>query len=264
MSTLKQDVTGITDSLIKYNIDNNAQTTTSYKTDSFNVQVFNSQSYQDNVNYSKDNKLAIVDITPCLDKIKAYLNITDSSVSVPIEKIDFDASLTTITNTTNGNGLGDVTYNYYNPFTGEKLNSTLICANTRTEVKMPLNTTALNMTLYNQYKVKNINIYDKNSDFYTSRCFSYQDDSGMDVPITQRNTSIFQGISIECSKGCTFSYIDSDNYTVCDCSNTNSTRADFSDNAAISGITNSNLDIFLCASIAFNSVIFVDLENIVW
>jgi hypothetical protein len=261
MSTLKQDVTGITQSFIRYDINNGAQTTSNYKTDTFTVQVFSSQTYQDNINYSKENKLSIVDITPCLNKIKEYLNITNDSVNIPIEKIDFDPSLTSTT----GKGLGDVTYNYYNPYTGEKLNSTEICSNTKTSIKLPLNTSDINITLYDKYRVKNINIYDKESDFFNTRCYSYQDDNGMDVPLTERASTLFPGAYLSCSTGCTFSHIDSDNYTVCECNETNSTRADIgNDNPFIEGITNSNLDIFLCASRAFNSVKLFNLEYALW
>jgi flagellin-like hook-associated protein FlgL len=251
MKQIQNDISNINQSFIKYDISNNGrvseQTT---KTDTFTVQIFNSDNYKNNEEYAKKNKLTIVDITPCLEKIKKFLNVTDTT-SIPIEKVDWDPSLTTTT----GKGLGDVTYNYYNPNTGEKLNSTEICSNVTQEVKIPINTSEVNMTLYGNYKSRNVNVYDGTSDFYHSRCMVYQNDGGFDVPLTQRAQEIFPNISLLCSSGCSFDHIDTDGYMVCACKPSNQSRADVQEgNLLLSGIDQSNLDIFICTNRAFNLV----------
>jgi hypothetical protein len=243
----KAEVSQINQNYIKYNAQNNQPQDMIVKSDTFTVQIFDSNSYKQNEAYAIENKLTLVDVTPCLEKIRQYLNISES-VNIPIEKVDWD---TTIANA--GKKLGDVTYNYYNPTTGEKLNSTEICSNTTMEIKIPVNTSELNLTLYNQYKTRNINIFDKTSGFYNSVCFPFQDENGFDVPLTQRAREVYQNISFACSTGCSFDHIDEKGFIVCYCTQTDSTTA-VQDNTILDGISSSNIGVFSCVQRAFDLV----------
>ena len=77
-SQLKYDVAQLGSSFIKYdNTYNDKVNLLEYKTDNFNIQIFDSSNYQNNVDYSVKNNLAIVDTSGCLDKIRKYLILTN-------------------------------------------------------------------------------------------------------------------------------------------------------------------------------------------
>jgi len=69
--------------------------------------------------------------------------------------------------------------------------------------------------------------------------------SNADVPINDRRELVFQNQSISCSKGCKFEGLDNKNNTICDCINTNETKA-FSNFEPLDPITGSNIDIIVC------------------
>ena len=205
-----------------------------YRTDYFTVQIFTNATAAINDEYSIQNNLVMVDFSPCEKKIREVLKIP-SDIAIPVGKINWDPSLT------NSNNIGDVSYVFYNPYTGAKINQTEICKDVGIQVKIPTNTTGINTTLYEIYKNQSINILDSSSDFYNSRCFSFTNDtSDSDVTLNDRRSLIYPNTSISCSTGCKFSGLDANNYTICDCYDTNETQA-ILQNAILSGLSESNI-----------------------
>ena len=167
-----------------------------------------------------------------------------------MQKIDWDSSLTGVQ--------GSVSYDYYNPSTGEKLNSTEICSGATIQVKVPLNTTAndIDMALYQKYKNVSVNIYDRKSAYYTSRCVTFVNStSSGDVTIGTRRSQA-PNVSIACSTGCEFLGIDLQNYITCNCVPSNETQVQVSKSDAFTDtISASNLDVVMCTNQAFDPTI---------
>jgi len=218
-----------------------------YRTDYFTVQIYQNATSAVNDQYSVSNNLPIIDVSACENKIRQTLGIP-SNVAIPVGKINWEPTLQ------NSNNIGDVSYVFYNPFTGQKINQTEICKDVGVQVKIPTNTTSINSTLVEIYKNQSINILDSSSDFYNSRCFSFSNSSNdADVTLNDRRSLIYPNTSIACSTGCTFSGLDQNNYTICDCYNTNETQA-ILENAILSAMSESNIDIFVCYTSAFDYV----------
>lgn len=219
-----------------------------YRTDYFTVQVFKNATSAINSQYNTGINTPIIDFSPCERKIRETLKIP-SNIGIPVGKIDWDPTLT------NSNNIGDVSYVFYNPYTGERINQTEICKDVGIKVKFPTNTTSINSTLVEIYKNQSINILDTSSDFYNSRCFSFSNDtSNSDVTLNDRRSLIYPNTSIACSAGCEFSGLDENNFTICDCYNTNETQA-ILENAILSALSESNIEIFVCFTNAFDYVI---------
>lgn len=242
---IKSAVVETTDTLLETK---SLSTDLSYRTDYFTVQIFKNATSAINNDYSIQNNLPVVDFSPCEKKIRETLKIPDN-IAIPVGKINWDPTLT------NSNNIGDVSYIFYNPYTGERINQSEICKDVKIKVKFATNTTSINATLVEIFKNQSINILDTSSDFYNSRCFSFSNNTGeSDVTLNDRRSLIYPNTSIACSAGCQFSGLDANNYTICDCYNTNETQA-ILENAILSALSESNIDIFVCYSNAFDYVI---------
>jgi hypothetical protein len=164
-----------------------------------------------------------------------------------MKKIDWKGELTGVT--------GSVAYDYYNPNTGEKLNSTEICSDATIQVKLPLNITAngIDMDLYTQYSSAKVNIYDRKSAYYNSRCLTFVNSTlDGDITIGERRISA-PNVSIACSDGCQFQGIDTKNYIICNCVPSNETEVKVtSDGSFVNTISSSNLEIIMCTTQAFD------------
>ncbi len=241
---IKSSVFETTDTLLETK---SLSTDLSYRTDFFTVQVFKNSTNAINSDYSIKNNLAVVDFSPCEKKIRETLKIPDT-VAIPVGKINWEPTLT------NSNNIGDVSYVFYNPYTGERINQTEICKDVGIKVKFPTNTTSINATLVEIFKNQSINILDTSSEFYNSRCFSFSNDtSDADVTLNDRRSLIYPNTSIACSAGCEFSGLDANNYTICECYNTNETQA-ILENAILSALSESNIEIFVCYTNFFDYV----------
>lgn len=160
MQQIKSTVIDTADTLVQ---SNTISTNLNYRTDYFTVQIYNNSTQAQNDDYAVENNLPLLDFTACENKIREYYNFP-ANISIPVGKINWDPTLT------NSDNIGDISYVFYNPYTGEKINSAAICKEVGVQVKIPTNTTQINTTLYEIYKNQSINILDTSSDFYNSRC----------------------------------------------------------------------------------------------
>jgi hypothetical protein len=222
-------------------------TNLNYRTGYFTVQVFQNSTQAFNDPYSIQNGLALMDSRACEKKIKEFYGFS-SEVTIPVGKINWDPTLSDADN------IGDVSFIFYHPYTGQKINQAEICKDIGIQVKLPVNTTGINMTEYENFKNKSIDILDPNGEFFNSRCFPYVNEtSDADVTINDRRKNIYTETSVSCSIGCTYKGIDKNNYTICDCKETNTTQAAVT-TVPLPGLENSNIEIFICFDSAFTSV----------
>lgn len=194
-----------------------------------------------------------MNISECLDAIRKAYNITEDQ-DIPIQKIDWNNS--TIVNDTvpsYKSVKSDITYNFYHPVTGEKLDITEVCKEAPVELKIPVEVEALNLTLIENFQPQRVNLYNKEDDFYTSVCVTYVNDtSNTEVTANQRRDRIFPGISFSCSDGCTFTGFDENYYQICDCRAVNQTTTE-EDISLFNPLDASNLEVFICFNQAFES-----------
>lgn len=139
-----------------------------------------------------------------------------------IKKTQFN-SLVNLSNLNDTTTSDSFLINYFNPNSGEKLDSKF-CANITLAVSLPIkNITRINLNLYKESKrkLKGVDIYNKKSPAFNSRCYKSEDfETGGDTSITFRKTKLYQNESMGCSPGCDYGGIDEFNSTVCDCKNT--------------------------------------------
>ena len=219
-------------------------------TNNFFVKSFSTSS----VTTQKENSIlensTYMDFSDCLKLLKNAYNVSDSQ-DIIIQVVDFNTTLSSY-NETNKTLNSETTYNFYHPDTGEKLDITNVCDEQPISLKVPTDVSNLNVTLIENFRPKRINIYDRKDDFYTSKCITYiNETSGSEIPVNDRISRYFQGVSFECSDGCTFTGFDDNFFQICDCKAVNSTTTSKNINL-MSGLSKSNIDLFICIDQAFD------------
>jgi len=190
-----------------------------------------------------------LDVSACESAIRDYYGWSIRT-NIPISKVNWDPKLV------NPDGFGDITYLFYNPFDGSNIDTSKICKEIGVVVKIPTDPEKINIELYKEYKNQSIDILDAANPFFTTRCIPFTNVTfNTDVTLGDRRDLIYQNQSISCSIGCNYQGIDERQYAICDCYNTQETKAIIR-NAFLSSISESNIDIFICYKTAFNIVIY--------
>ena len=140
----------------------------------------------------------------------------------------------------------------FNP-SNEVYNISKECANYPIIIAIPPNPNiTINFTAVNYLKKDGFNILDPNDPFFSDRCIPYVY-SNCDTTLDFRKSYFFQNQSINCSAGCLFSGFDSNNYTICNCTQTTNMNT-FSTTSVMTSVTNLNILIFLCYKTAIDQV----------
>ena len=107
------------------------------------------------------------------------------------------------------------------------------------------------MSLYNQWLLSNVDIYNADDPFFTDICFSYVNlTTGVDMTLALRTEINSPPFTINCGT-CAFAGIQS-NYAVCNCVSQATVKVNFQ-NAFVVAISQLNLKVFTCYSDAINS-----------
>lgn len=209
-----------------------------YPTETFTVQIYNnSQTFNEKNNLQIKNGLSIVEFDSCALELKKFYNFTSD---VLIAKIDYDPKLVAKAS------IGDVVIKYYSPLTGELLPFENICKNNTFKIKFPIKDIEIDKDEYEKFISDGFNIYDSNSDFYSSRCRPLVNKTSEgDITIGERIENIYKNISFSCGDKCLFNEIDVNNYTVCDCIKTANSKA-FVEKIVFSKLSLYNIDIITC------------------
>lgn len=174
-------------------------------------------------------------------------------------QVDYSNDIDKATNTYST--IGHVSYNLYDPNSGNKIDLAKQCDEDSITVKVPSITVVqnINKTQYDEYINSGVNIYNKKSDFYNTRCFSFSmnntQQGNFDVTLNKRRSDIFPNMSVSCGDKCDFAEIDLKNYTICNCISSTETKVLF-EKLALDYFTSTNIDIFVCAT-SINGVIYV-------
>ena len=144
---------------------------------------------------------SIIDCDECLKKIYYYYNIS-FPLTVIVDKIGKYNNPST-------------KYAFFNPITGEKLN-TSFCQNTFIEIKKNISS-IYKKEEYDWLTSQNIDIYNLTSPFYINVCFHFKSNKNKDIILPDRILSYYPNVTL-CEEGCEYK---GTNFTsliaICDC-----------------------------------------------
>lgn len=218
----------------------------------------NSEEISEEDKLAIENRLTIVNYKECEDYLKKINNIT-SEESLVIKQVEFDAQ-TDLLKINDSSASSGVTFEFYHPQTLDKLDASQ-CNDLNTGLKIPFKEAwRINMNLYQKtaYLSSVIDIYNKNSVGYYSRCVKTASNStGADMSINYRRTVMFQNQTIQCSLGCSYKGLDENKYVKCECQTDG--KNEISNNSTdeyLVSLPAMNYDIALCYKEAFFDVFY--------
>ena len=137
---------------------------------------------------NSDKNISTIDLGECENELKEYYNI-NRSLSLLMLKIDYHL---------NDSLIPIIDYELYNPITLELLNLS-ICNNSEILLNIPVVIDENNLFKYNP-----------NSDYYTSKCFSYTTENGTDIILKDRQKEYGDNNLSLCEDKCSYLGYDSD------------------------------------------------------
>ena len=188
-----------------------------------------------------------VDFASCYTKVQESLTDTNEKLIIGlVERL-------------NGNQKPTISYYFYHPTSGEKLDADTICKDEEIVIKEnvmnQLNSTHVDVGDVKFLTDQKINVFDELDSFYTDICYHYESPNGKDIPLKERIRIYYPNITI-CDVGCTNKGVDLTTMeSICECKFNNILNNDMlEENALIKGtlgeikdiISNSNLDVLKC------------------
>ena len=191
---------------------------------------------------------------PTIDFGNCYLKVKNSIAYTTDKNL-----IIAIVKRASTNGKSTTSYFFYDPETGDKLDSNTLCAEDtvimKEDVKSQLKNTNKDMNSILYLIGQNIDVFNTSDEFYTDICFHYESPNGKDIALKDRIQIFYPNITF-CEDGCTFRGVDlASMESICDCKFNDLINHELiGDNALISGITgeisdflsNINLDILQC------------------
>ena len=179
-----------------------------------------------------------------------------SSDVIPMRKFDFPNSLSFKSNLNKDGFISLLSsqtsdISIYNPFNGRKIEISKLCKNIDFNIYHPPLNNLLNFTLYNEFRLKNIDIYNNKDKFFNDLCVPYSNDKlKADLPLNYRRLEVSNNKTVNCGNGCIYEGINSNNYIICKCTQTHISKTEILN--AFSVVIKSNLEIIKCVHESFN------------
>ena len=176
-----------------------------YKNDVYSIMLYKSTSCITELQLSMPE----IDFGECYIKVKAKYNITVSLIVGIIDKSSSKKS-NPITS-----------YSFYNPITGDKLDTETACKEevivVKENLKSLLNDSVSNMDSILFLTEQNIDVFNKSSGFYTDICYHYESPSNKDVALRDRLLIYYPNITL-CDNGCDNTGVNLTSMTaICEC-----------------------------------------------
>ena len=164
-----------------------------------------------------------IDFGVCYLKVQAKYGIKESLIVAIIDKSSSKKS-NPITS-----------YSFYNPRSGEKLDSETACKEevivVKENIKSLLNESVQDMDSILFLTEQNINIFNKSSDFYKDLCYHYESQFDKDVALRDRLLIYYPNITL-CDSGCTNTGVNLTSMTaICECKFKEMNEEDEEDNS---------------------------------
>jgi hypothetical protein len=192
--------------------------------------------------------LSIVNIKDCLKQLEDHYNLSPDEIG--IVKTEF--LLVIVRGQSNTK---NVMIELYSLKDKQKLD-TSICKDRKMSISLPIvnDDEQLDMTRYQDFKNKTIDIYNPNDALFISRCYTYELD-GYDTTINMRRNYLYANKTIQCNNNCTYTGIDENSYAQCDCSELmDDVYSVIIIEYILQSVNHINLDIVTCIGQAFNVV----------
>ena len=138
---------------------------------------------------------------PKIDFGKCYEKVLDSI----IPKINGNL-IVGLVERENGQNKPSISYFFYHPETGNKIDADLICKDEEIEITESvlnqLNNSDIDLDSILYLANQDINIFNLSDAFYTDICYNFKSPNGKDVPLGDRIKSFYPNITL-CDSGCT-------------------------------------------------------------
>ena len=180
-------------------------------------------------------QLPKIDFGQCYEKIKSNNYIQTDLIILINEKYTNNSS--------------QISLNFYNPFNGDKINTSKECNNENVTIEKDiisqLKESDKNINDIMELAQQNINIFDKTNEFYTDICFNYESPKGKDIPLKDRLKEFYPNITL-CNEGCFYKGVNLNSMSsICQCKFTDLIKENsFTENAFVSKISNDLSEIF--------------------
>ena len=150
-----------------------------------------------------------IDFGSCYIKVQKSINITEHLVVAIIDK----------RNNKKSNPI--TSYAFYNPITGEKLDSETLCKEepilVKENIKSLLNENVSDINSILFLTDQNIDVFNKSCEFYTDLCYHYESPKNKDVALRDRILVYYPNITL-CDSGCTIYGVNLTSITaICKC-----------------------------------------------
>ena len=157
-----------------------------YKNDLFSISIYKEKSCIDELGLH----IPKIEFDECQQLIQS--NLSSNLIVLLIEKYFNGSSL--------------VLYSFYDSATGKKLNISDKCKGSKVIIQpniISILESSNNVNIENILKLtqQNINLFNKNDDFYTDICYHYESPNGKDVTLRDRIREFFPNITL-CNDGC--------------------------------------------------------------
>jgi hypothetical protein len=233
---LVKELKQLVKSLIETNVANNGASEGIIGNDQITAQISSSDTQEEALKQALANGLSIVNVQDCLETLRKHYDLTAAEKFI-ISKTDVASD--------KSNTSKSVKIDIY---TSNRQKLDLSLCETSITIKIPLtDKDKLDTIKYDDYKTKDIDIYDPDDPAFNSRCYSYQD-KGYDTTVNDRIKKIYSQTSITCSEGCTYKGLDKNKYVQCDCINVTDASTFLSSFAdkTLKSFSNINLDLVSC------------------
>ena len=238
-------------------------------------------------NYAKEFSYTTKHVSLLYNDLYSILIYKDDicikELSINMPKIDFGSCYTkvqkNISDTTNDNDKliialierlnaqkkSTISYAFYHPTTGEKIDAETICKDEVVVIKenviSQLNNTGKNMTSILILTGQNINVFNLSDEFYTDICYCFESPNGKDIPLKDRIKNFYPNITL-CEEGCFCKGVNLETMeSICECKFNILINNEIIDNNALLSNTigevadilaSSNLNVLKCYKNAFD------------
>ena len=188
-----------------------------------------------------------VDFGECYSKVQKAINPISKKIIIGlIEKL-------------NGQKKSTISYFFYHPITGEKLDVDTICKEEEIVIKenliSQLNTSSVDLNSILFLTQQDINLFNKSDEFYKDICYHFESPNGKDVPVKERIRIFYPNITL-CDPGCANKGVNLTSMeSICECKFSSILNNEYIEgNVLIESsikeitniISNSNLDVLKC------------------
>jgi len=195
----------------------------------------NAKNYANEFNYTKKHVSYFYNKIYSIYLYKDSTCINELSLSIP--KVDFgdcyikmqnnldppsnDSIIIALIEKDNGQKKSSISYYFYHPETGKRLDPETICKDEEVTIKesvlSQLNNNNVDLSSVLFLTQQDINIFNLSDEFYTDICYSFVSKDGKDVPLSDRIKAFYPNITL-CESGCINKGVDLDTLeSICEC-----------------------------------------------